>query len=397
MGFSSFLLNNRGVLLLEDGTFFMGYFISSSNQGDTLGDVVFNTSLSGYQEIITDPSYTDQFLVFTYPSIGNYGIHIGDFEGVRPFLKGIVTREFCFQDFHTASQMSLLEYLEKYEIPCLDLVDTRALVRHIREKGEMRAGMFQVSSMNEFEYKDSTEYNKQISIVKQTSSIVGKDLTSSFTGQDANKYVEDWFTVNNVDVNSFKRVCVLDFGIKFSILRCMLEANVYPVVFPGSQDISLWEVDSLSEYDAFIFSNGPGDPSAVNIGIQNITQILNLKKPILAICLGHQMLALALGAKTYKMKFGHHGGNQPVMKEGELEVKITAQNHGFAVERESLKTVLSGVDVDVEISGNDGTVEAFFIYPNKKFSTIWSIQYHPESGPGPEDTMNIFKDFSKIL
>lgn len=376
-------------LILDDGAVFYGEALGQLTPEGRIAEVVFNTSMSGYQEIITDPSYLGQMVVFTYPSIGNYGINHEDNEANNPYLDGIILRDYCEAPSNFRSVQTLDEYLKEKNLAGLTGVDTRALVRHIREKGAMRGGIFPgAPAAGEAAFKSLLEK------VQGHPEMGGRDLTGGFSGQDSNEFIAAYIAEKKIDVSSFAKVALLDFGVKRSILTNFLEAGILPKAFAGSADMASWSSFTPGDYDGFFLSNGPGDPAAVKQGIENIKKILEFKKPIFGICLGHQMLSEALGAKTFKLKFGHHGGNQPVKAEGDSRVIITAQNHGFAVEPEFFESNLfAGAGCRVEKNPNDNTVEGFFIADKN----IISVQYHPEAGPGPNDAIPIFQKFKQLL
>jgi len=380
---------DKAVLILEDGSWFQGEQLGFQPTNGAMGEVVFNTSFSGYQEIITDPSYKGQIICFTYPSIGNYGINEEDMESARPFLQAIILKDYCENPSNFRSKMTLEDYMIKEKIPGINDVDTRALVRHIREKGSIRGGIFKVS----------TEINQSlidqfVAKIKNEPLMEGQNLAADFDGKDANKFVESYIQNKKMNTQNFAKVAVLDFGIKFSILINLLNANLYPVVFPGDTELANWKNYNEKDFSGFFLSNGPGDPAEVKNGIKNIQTILNYKKPVLGICLGHQMLSIALGAETYKLKFGHHGGNQPVKKRGQNKVIITAQNHGFAVKEPFFQTSLfKNPKSTVEVNTNDNTIEGFTLFDQK----IISVQYHPEAGPGPNDALSVFQEFRSLI
>jgi len=381
-------------LILEDSTFFKGNLIGDNSKKQAIGEIIFNTSMSGYQEIITDPSYKGQIVCFTYPSIGNYGINLEDNESDKPYLEAIIMKDYCEVPSNFKSQLSLEEYLTQYNKIALTNIDTRALVRHIREKGAVKAGIFA--------YDKNIDFNDwlqdKLKELKKLPSMDGRNLTNNFDVEKSQKFVNDYIQTHQPNNhNSLKKLLVLDFGIKYSILKYLINAGFHPIIYEGDTPYTEWKNLNLNEMDGFFFSNGPGDPSAVTNGIKNIQYLLSLNKPSMGICLGHQMLSLALGAKTYKMQFGHHGGNQPVqLNKNSNKVKITAQNHGFAVHENSLEKALSSEkNILFEVNPNDNTLESFFFKrPN---ADVISIQYHPEAGPGPRDAVYLFNDFYKSI
>jgi len=345
--------------------------------------------MSGYQEIITDPSYRGQIVCFTYTSIGNYGISPEDNESDKPYLNGIVVREYCEHPSNFRSTMTLEAYMKEHKITGITGVDTRALVKHIREKGSMKAGIFPG------DFKNNPELlNTSLKTVQDMSDMEGQNLTDIFSGQAANEFIKTYTEKNSISLGSFPKVAVLDFGIKFSILKHLIDNKMQPIVYPGDTDMSKWENFSENDIKGYFLSNGPGDPAAVTNGIENIRKIVSFKKPIFGICLGHQMLSIALGAKTFKLKFGHHGGNQPVKKTSDHRVMITAQNHGFAAESSFFDSEkLKGAGNFCEINPNDQTVEGFYLKDDK----VLSVQYHPEAGPGPNDALVVFNQFREMV
>jgi len=383
------LKRENAALILHDGTVFPGKKLGFLEDSGRIGEVVFNTSMSGYQEIISDPSYKGQMVCFTYPSIGNYGINLDDNESEKPFLDGIIVRDYCDIPSNFRSIKTLEEYLFEHKLAGITEVDTRALVRHIREKGSMPGGIF-IGDFND----SSDLYKTALAKVRSAPSMEGANLTKEFNGKEANHFVNEYIALHKINTNDFHKVAVLDFGIKHSILKHLLDVNILPVVYPGDLPMKEWIDFTIDNFNGFFLSNGPGDPASVTNGIENIRKLLNYKKPIFGICLGHQMLSIALGAKTYKLKFGHHGGNQPVKWNDKKRVMITAQNHGFSVDLEFFNSDSFNKAGGVcELNLNDNTVEGFYLEKDK----ILSIQYHPEAGPGPNDALYIFKKFKKML
>ncbi|MDH4199552.1 MAG: glutamine-hydrolyzing carbamoyl-phosphate synthase small subunit [Spirochaetia bacterium] len=379
---------DSAALILDDGTIYHGQKLGHLDENGRMGEIVFNTSMSGYQEIITDPSYMGQMVCFTYPSIGNYGINNEDNESDRPYLDGIIVRDYCDIPSNFRSAKTLEAYLLENQVAGITGVDTRALVRHIREKGAMRGGIFAG------DFGDNALYKKSLEKVCRHPSMEGCNLTDGFNGELASEFVQKHISGRKIDTFKFKKICVLDFGIKFSILKHLLDIGLLPVVFPGNVLLEKWPNFSNETFSGYFLSNGPGDPASVVNGIENIRKILSFQKPVFGICLGHQMLAIALGAKTYKLKFGHHGGNQPVKTQGKNRVIITAQNHGFSVEDKFFSGDFFKKSGGVcEVNPNDQTIEGFFLKDKK----ILSVQYHPEAGPGPNDALEIFSRFKAML
>ena len=354
---------NAAVLLLDDGKLFKGTTFGAT--GQSIGEVCFNTGMTGYQEILTDPSYAKQIVTMTAPHIGNYGINTEDIESEKIQVSGFVIKEESLFPSSWRSEMSLGDYLKKQNIVGIKNIDTRALTRHLRDNGAMN-GI--ISSI-----KDNK--NKLTSKLKSSPSMTGLDLAKIVS----TKNIYDWS-----DKGEY-RVAAIDFGIKKNILRLLEELDCQVTVFPANATAK----DILSfDPDGVFLSNGPGDPAAVKYGIETVKQILG-KKPIFGICLGHQILAIALGAKTFKLKFGHRGINHPVKNMVEKTIEITSQNHGFAVDLESLpKNVIS-----THINLNDNTSAGIesIDYP------AFSVQYHPESSPGPHDSRYLFKKFIRMM
>ena len=354
---------NAAVLLLDDGKLFKGTTFGAT--GQSIGEVCFNTGMTGYQEILTDPSYAKQIVTMTAPHIGNYGVNSEDIESEKIQISGFVIKEESTFPSSWRSEMSLGDYLRKQNIVGIKNIDTRALTRHIRDNGAMN-GIISSTTDNK---------NKLTSKLKSSPSMTGLDLAKIVS----TKNIYDWS-----DKGEY-RVAAIDFGIKRNILRLLEEFNCQVTVFPANATAK----DILSfDPDGVFLSNGPGDPAAVEYGIETVKQILG-EKPIFGICLGHQILAIALGAKTFKLKFGHRGINHPVKNMVEKTIEITSQNHGFAVDLESLpKNVIS-----THINLNDNTSAGIesIDYP------AFSVQYHPESSPGPHDSRYLFKKFVRMM
>ena len=354
----------KSYLVLEDGTIFEGY--SFGYDGDTLGEAVFNTSMSGYQEILTDPSYCGQIVAMTYPMIGNYGVNDEDVESSKVQAAGFVVKEYAKTMSNFRATKTLSRYLEENKIVAIEGVDTRKLTRHIRDKGAMRSGIFR-------------SLDGALEKVKASPSMNGLDLAKVVMC----KQPYDFGTHEKKT-----KVAVFDFGIKTNILR-LLDSHGFAVrVYPGSTPLD----EALKDGAKCVFlSNGPGDPAAVTYGIKLVQDIAKKGVPCFGICLGHQMIGLGLGAKTYKLKFGHRGGNQPVKNLASGAVEITSQNHGFSVDNDSMKS-LSDVEV-THINLNDQTIEGI----RHKKLPIFSVQYHPESNPGPHDSVYLFRQFKEMV
>jgi carbamoyl-phosphate synthase small subunit len=367
----------KAILLLEDGTVFEG--TSFGAIGESCGEVVFNTAMSGYQEILTDPSYYEQIVTMTYPLIGNYGTNKLDWESRKIFAAGFIVKENCNYPSNWRNSSSLSDYLKANNVIGLEGIDTRALVKHIRTQGAMRG----IISSTEF---STTNLRKKLD---QYPGLVGRDIVKDVTVEKAYRWEHGVIDVLN-DTESLPKkkykVVAFDYGIKQNILRLLrshgCDVHVVPAKTTAKQIMA-------RRPDGVFLSNGPGDPAAVDYAIENIRKLLG-KIPIFGICLGHQILALALGARTYKLKFGHHGANHPVknLKNGQIE--ITSQNHGFCVDMDSLK------EKQVELTHlnlNDNTNEGF----RCKDIPAFCVQYHPEASPGPHDSNYLFDDFIKLM
>ena len=372
-------MNKRATLLLEDGRVFHGK--GHGFEGEAVGEVVFNTSMTGYQEILTDPSYAGQIVTMTYPLIGNTGINREDIESRKPFLEAFVVRRMSPIPSNWRSSDSLDDYLIEHRIPVISDIDTRALVRHIRVKGSMRGIVSRVDH-------DPASLLRKVEGAPQ---MAGWDLASRVTiektyksGTEALNFIE--FSTLADTKQHLAHVVAYDFGIKTNILRDLVHCGARVTVVPSSTPAE--DVLQLNP-DGIFLSNGPGDPEAVDYAIRNVRSLLG-KKPIFGICLGHQIMGLAFGGKTFKLKFGHHGGNQPVLDVQRNKVEITAQNHGFAVDPDSLN--LNDIDI-THINLNDKTVEGMAHRSMQAFS----VQYHPEASPGPHDSYYLFEKFFKMM
>ena len=370
----------RGILVLEDGRSFNGLRFGAETLAE--GEVVFNTSMMGYQEILTDPSYAAQMVVMTYPMIGNYGIADEDYESRKPFAAGLIVRELSRITSNWRSVHSLDEYLASRGIPGFCELDTRALVRHLRDRGSMRGMIF----------NDDGEMSpeERVALVQQVPSMAGRDLASVVTAGHRYHWTEhdvDFIAAGNdskprPDVERPLQVVVYDFGVKRGILRQLVGKGCQVTVVPA--ETSAEEVLALNP-DGIMLSNGPGDPEPVEYAATNVKKLIG-KRPIFGICLGHQILALATGAKSYKLPFGHRGGNHPVKDLATGKVEITSQNHGFCIDPDSLNP--DKVEV-THINLNDGTLEGIKI----KGASAFSVQYHPEASPGPHDANYLFDRF----
>jgi len=367
----------KAILLLEDGTVFEG--TSFGAKGQSCGEVVFNTAMCGYQEILTDPSYYEQIITMTYPLIGNYGTNTDDSESRKVFAAGFIVKENCDYPSNWRNTESLSDYLKRNGVVGLEGIDTRKLVRHIRTKGAMRG----IISSNQFDVKALTKK------LRQYPGLVGRDIVKDVTVRKSYAWEHGVVDVlNNSENKPAKKykVVAFDYGIKQNILRLLCSHGCDVCVVPA--DTPAKEV-LAKKPDGIFLSNGPGDPAAVSYAIDIIKDLLG-KVPIFGICLGHQLLALALGGKTYKLKFGHRGANHPVknLKTGQIE--ITSQNHGFCVDLKSLKN--KNVEL-THINLNDQTLEGF----RCKGIPAFCVQYHPEASPGPHDSNYLFDNFIKLM
>ncbi len=356
----------KAILVLEDGRTFKG--ASFGAEGEAFGEMVFNTSMSGYQEILTDPSYAGQIVAMTYPLIGNYGVNDEDVESRRPWVEGFVVREASRIASNWRSTESLQRYLKRHEIVGIEHIDTRSLVRHIRSKGAMR------SVISTLDLKPSSLLEK----VKNSSEMVNRELASTVTTESDYEYP--------ATSDEKYHIVAYDFGVKTNSLREFAKYGCRVTVVPSNHSAT----DTLAlNPDGIFLSNGPGDPASMGLVVDEIKKLAASQTPIFGICLGHQLLGEAFGGSTYKLKFGHRGGNQPIKDLTTGRIEITAHNHGFAVAAETLPA-----DVEVtHINLNDQTVAGL----RHKTLPVFSVQYHPESAPGPHDSEYLFARFIDLM
>jgi len=379
----------KAVLLLEDGTLFEGQAFGA--RAEKCGEVVFNTSMSGYQEILTDPSYHEQIVTMTYPLIGNYGTNPEDGESRQLFVAGFVVKENCTYPSNWRSGATLDDYLKKSGVVGVAGIDTRQLVRHIRTQGAMRG----IISSTE------TDAGRLAGQLREYPGLVGRDIVQDVTVDTPYSWTEGVIDMSRASLRqaqgrlcprfeggtpATRKIVAFDFGIKRNILRLLVSHGCDVTVVRAqttAQEVLARKPDGV------FLSNGPGDPAAVTYAIETVRALLG-KVPIFGICLGHQILGLALGGRTYKLKFGHRGANHPVQNLDTGKIEITSQNHGFCVDLDSL----AGKDVDLtHMNLNDHTLEGLRCDKLRAFS----VQYHPEASPGPHDSQYLFDDFLRLM
>jgi carbamoyl-phosphate synthase small subunit len=370
---------NTALLALEDGTVFEGRSFGARTERS--GEVVFNTSITGYQEIFTDPSYAGQIVVLTYPQIGNYGANKADSEAIHPFIEGLVVREFSPLASNWRSEENADEFLAQHHIPIAAEIDTRALVRHLRTRGVMRGVLSTAPAAPD----------ELVEKARRAPSMSGLDLATRVTTAQPYSWREAVEPVSASEriaepAEPLLHVVAFDFGIKRNILRKLVQSGTHVTVVPAltpAEDVLALKPDGV------FLSNGPGDPEPLEFQTAQVAKLIG-KTPVFGICLGHQILGRALGGRTYKLKFGHRGANHPVLNKITNKVEITSHNHGFAVDPDSLK------DSEVELTHvnlNDETLEGF----RHKHHPVFCVQYHPEAAPGPHDSYYLFDQFIDMM
>ena len=369
----------KAILALEDGHFFYGYAFSGFSQKETGGEVIFNTSMTGYQEILTDPSYKGQIVVMTPSEVGNYGTNSEDIESEKVHVNGFVIKDLSPIASNWRAEKTLQEYLEENNVIGIYGVDTRALVRIIRQYGVMKGYI----GIGDISPQEAVKKARSIPDISEL------DLVSQVSHKEPYKWEEtSWHWPEGYGKQKEKKykVAVLDFGIKRNILRLMADRGLDLTVFPHNT-----KAEDIIDFkpDGIFLSNGPGDPSILHFQIQQIKKLLHTDIPIFGICLGHQLLSWAIGGRTYKLEFGHHGGNHPVKNLKTGKVEITAQNHNYATDPDSLP---QNVEI-THINLNDDTIEGIRLTDRPAFS----IQHHPEASPGPHDSHYIFDEFVKLI
>ncbi|MEX0715127.1 MAG: glutamine-hydrolyzing carbamoyl-phosphate synthase small subunit [Planctomycetaceae bacterium] len=383
--------NRPAKLALADGTVFSGTAFGA--EGEVFGEVVFNTSMTGYQEILTDPSYNGQIVTMTYPQIGNYGVNTGDVESGGLSLRGFVCRELCRHPSNYRSEQSLDEYLKEAGVFGLEGIDTRALVRRIRIHGAM-TGVLSTADIDDASL---------IAKAQNSPGLVGRDLVREVMPEKAFQWSEGLSELGKFSIAPVggvlagnapgglrpplagPLVVAVDYGMKWNIPRCLLDIGCRVEVVPGTATA---EEILARDPDGVFLSNGPGDPEPLDYAIETIRKLIGVK-PVFGICLGQQLLGLALGGKTFKLKFGHRGANQPVLDKRSGKVEITTQNHGFAVDADSLSKEVEVTHINL----NDGTVEGI----RHRELPVFGVQYHPEASAGPHDSHYLFDEFRRLL
>jgi carbamoyl-phosphate synthase small subunit len=383
----------KALLALADGTVFEGRALGF--EGEAVGEVVFNTAMTGYQEVLTDPSYKGQIITMTCPHIGNYGVTPEDVESKRIWAEGFVVKEASLRDSNWRSKQGLHEYLKAAKIVGIEGLDTRALTRHLREHGSQQGVICHREDRSE----------RAVEKARQAPGMIGRDLASEVTCRASYDWTDgsgEWMPASNAGTASGSRrwkVVAYDFGVKQNILRRLIDVGCDVHVVPASTSAA--QVEALKP-DGIFLSNGPGDPEAVAYAVDAMRALIG-RRPIFGICLGHQILGLALGLKTYKLKFGHHGANHPVMNLRTRKVEITSQNHNFAVECPGLGDAMPerppmiettfGTVAVTHMSLNDRSIEGLACVDQP----VFSVQYHPEASPGPHDSAYLFTEFVQLM
>ena len=383
----------KALLALADGTVFEGRALGCA--GEAVGEVVFNTAMTGYQEVLTDPSYKGQIITMTCPHIGNYGVTPEDVESTRIWAEGFVVKEASQLASNWRSRQGLQDYMQEAKIVGIEGLDTRALTRHLREHGSQQGLITHVEG----------DWQRAVERAKQAPGIIGRDLAAEVTCSNSYQWTEgsgEWAPASGGTASASRRrwrVAAYDFGVKQNILRRLVDVGCDVTVVPASTTAK--QVEALNP-DGIFLSNGPGDPEAVAYAMEAVEQLIG-RRPIFGICLGHQILGLALGLKTYKLKFGHHGANHPVMDLRTRKVEITSQNHNFAVQISTpFKTVPHqpplidskfGKVAVTHVSLNDHSIEGLACMDQP----VFSVQYHPEASPGPHDSAYLFAEFVQLM
>ncbi len=378
----------QAILALEDGRIFRGQ--GHGAPGECQGEVVFNTSLTGYQEIATDPSYAGQIVVLTNPQVGNYGTNQADNEAAKPYIEGLIVREFSAISSNWRSEQVTDEYMERYQVPVLSEIDTRALVRHLRTHGVMRGVLSTAESNAQVLVQRARSIRKMdgtdLARVVSTKEIYSFDASDSRNQSNDPLLDSGFLATEDLQERKLLHVVAYDFGIKQNILRMLTREGCRVTVVPAETRAA----DVLAmKPDGVFLSNGPGDPEPVDYAVRAIREMMG-RVPVFGICLGHQLCGLALGGRTYKLKFGHHGGNHPVRNNTTGKVEITAHNHNFAVDPDSINA--NEVDL-THVDLNDQTLEGL----RHKTLPLFSVQYHPEAAPGPHDSHYLFRDFRNLM
>ncbi|MBI4424742.1 MAG: glutamine-hydrolyzing carbamoyl-phosphate synthase small subunit [Elusimicrobia bacterium] len=367
------------ILALEDGTVFRGF--SCGAEGESGGELVFNTAMTGYQEVLTDASYKGQLVVMTYPQIGNYGVTAQDNESRKPFLEGFVVRELCRHPSNWQSVETVEFFLKKHGLQGIEEVDTRALTIRLRQKGALRAVLSTID----------LDAKRLVRKARALPAMAGRDLAQAVTCDKPYAWSEKLPAgLSGLEALAPQErpphVAVLDFGVKLSILRCLASLGCRVTVLPARSSAD--EVLAVKP-DGVVLSNGPGDPEPVTYAIETVRRLLDAGLPLFGICLGHQLLGLALGGRTYKLKFGHHGANHPVKDLTTGKIEITSQNHGFCVDIGSLPREVATTHVNLNDRTSEGLAHSQL--------PVFSVQYHPEAGAGPHDARYLFRRFGDAM